>query len=308
MSTPEKSHIVSEDCEDQGVIPKYTSRKSPPILGNPNPKQFKSKQTSDEEPIVRTKQSSSSAATHKKSSLQEQGTWTVNGQSYVFDEKVKTSVLFASLQFEMQLDNAIQIAYKCLTGYLELGTREMLCKDDREGRVIIFSGDQKPGRHYNYCFNMFLVEKPCPHSVHTLTHPNFQAEITLCSGDTLLETWELNLYHVRSVSQKSKVFRDSITNIELAIVSHIKALINRVIIFIKTLVLLKSKLSSSSIDEDCSIRFSNVKRMVYEHGGDKNRKVVVQFLVEQFEGLWQHNPKSNCFARKNSAVFLIPMI
>jgi hypothetical protein len=288
--TPEKCHKDCEDCEDQGIIPKYSSRKSPPLRKNLNPKQLKSaKQASDD-------------------SLEQQSIWTVNGHSYAFDEKVKTSALFASLQSEMQLDKAIQIAHKCLTGRLELGTREILFKDDREGRVIIFSADQKPGRHYDYSLDMFLTKKPCPDSVHTLTHANFQAEITLCSGDPLLETWELNLYRVTSVSQKSKVQRDSITNIEQSIVSHIKALINRVIIFIKTLVLLKSKLSSSSIDEDCSIRFSNVKRMVYEHGGDKNRKVVVQFLVEQFDELWQHNPKSSCFARKNSAVFLIPMI
>jgi hypothetical protein len=288
--TPEKCHRDSEDCEDQGIIPKYSSRKSPPLRKIPNPKQLKSaKQASDD-------------------SLEQQSIWTVNGHSYAFDEKVKTSALFASLQSEMQLDKAIQIAHKCLTGCLELGTREILFKDDREGRVIIFSADHKPGRHYDYSLNMFLTKKPCPDSVHTLTHPNFQAEITLCSGDTLLETWELNLYRVTSVSQKSKVQRDSITNIEQSIVSHIKALISRVIIFIKTLVLLQSKLSTSLFDEDCSIRFSNVKRIVYEHGGDKYRKNVVDFLLKQFDGLWQHTPKSSRFANKHSAIFLFPKI
>ena len=275
---------------------------------NPNPKQFKSKQASESEPEVLTKQTTSSTATHKSSSIQQQSTWTVNGLSYVFDEKVKKSALFVSLQSELQLDNTIKIAHKCLTGCLELGTREILFKDDLEGRVTVFSADKKPGRHYDYSFNMFLTNRPCPDSVHTQTHPNFEAEITLCSGDTHLETWELNLYRVTSVSHKSKVQRDSITNIEQAIVSHMKALINRVIIFIKTLALMHSKLSKSRIDEDSSIRFSNVKRIVYEHGGDKHRKHVVNFLVTQFEGLWVHIPKSSYFARKNSAVYFIPYI
>jgi hypothetical protein len=95
----------------------------------------------------------------------------------VFDEKVKSSKL-ASLQFELQLDNAIQIAHNCLTGCLQLGTRELLFKENAKGRAIVFSADKRPGRHFDYSFNMFLTSKPCPDNISD-THPNFQAAITL---------------------------------------------------------------------------------------------------------------------------------
>ena len=235
------------------------------------------------------------------SSLQQHNTWTVNGQTYVFDEKVKSSKL-GYLQFEMQLDNPIQIAHKCLTGCLQLGTRELLFKDDVKGRVIIFSADKRPGRHFDYSFSMFLTSKPCPDNIPD-THPNFQAAITLSEDQA---TWELNLYRVTSFSSKSKPLKDSITKIDSDIVNHITALISRVIIFVNTLVLVSSKLSKRLIDEDSSINFSNVKRIVYEHGGDKQRKGVANFFVKHFQ--WTSNHKKNRFANQDSAIYMIPMI
>jgi hypothetical protein len=297
--TPEKSQRGSED-QDQGVIAKYSSRKSPQVQEIPNPKQSKLKHAIDPAKSLQEPKETSSTATYMKSSLQQPNTWTINGQTYVFDEKVKSPML-TSLQFEMQLDNAIQIALKCLTGSLKLGTREILFRDDVQGRVIIFSADKRLGRHFDYSFNMFLTSKPCPDNISD-THPNFQAAITLSDDPA---TWELNFYRVTSFSSKSKPLKDSITKIDRDIVKHITALINRVIIFVNTLVLVHSKLSKRTIDEDSSINFSNIKRMIYEHGGDKQRKDVANFLVNQFQ--WVSNNKTNRFANKDSAIYMIPM-
>ncbi len=219
----------------------------------------------------------------------------------MFDEKVKSSKL-ASLQFELQLDNAIQIAHNCLTGCLQLGTRELLFKENAKGRAIVFSADKRPGRHFDYSFNMFLTSKPCTDNIPN-THPNFQAAITLSEDQA---TWELNLYRVTSFSSKSKPLKDSITKIDSDIVNHITLLINSVIIFVNTLVLVSSKLSKRLIDEDSSINFSNVKRIVYEHGGDKQRKDVANFFVKHFH--WMSNQKNNRIAKKDSAIYMIPMI
>jgi hypothetical protein len=297
--TPEKYHRGSED-QDQGVIIKYSSRKSPQFQ-NPNPKQSKLKHAIDPAKSLQEPKETFSTATYMNKTLQQHKTWIVNGQTYVFDEKVKSSKL-ASLQFEMQLDNVIQIANKCLTGCLELGTREILFKDDVEGRVIIFSADKRPGKHFEYSFDMFLTSKPCPDNI-PRTHPNFQAAITLSDDQA---TWELNLYHVTSFSSKSKPLKDSITKIDGDITNHIRALINRVIIFVNTLVFVHSKLSKRLIDEDSSINFSSVKRMVYEHGGDKQRKDVAKFFVNHFK--WMSNHKTNRFANKDSAIYTFPMI
>jgi len=313
--TPEKPHRGSEDCEDQGVIPRYTKRKSPQLEQSLNPKRLKSNQaTSDQEKpfqlmkeaAVLTRQTSSSSATRKNTPLQSQNTWTLHGHTYVFDEKVKSSSL-ASLQFEVQLDRALQIANKCLTGSLEISLRETLFKDDAGGRMIIFSAEEsKRDRTFIYHFDMFITKSPCPHSISPLTHPNFQAEITMSSGDTLRGSWELSLYRVTSASIKSKVRRDSITNIEAEILSHIKSLIIRVVIFIKSLVFLKSKLPAKDVDENTSISFPRVKRIVYELGGDKYRAGVVKFLVDELD--WSRQLKNSSFATKNSALYTFPVI
>jgi hypothetical protein len=239
---------------------------------------------------------------HTDSTLHQENTRTLNGLTDVLNEKVKKSNL-NSLQFEMQLDKAIHIAHKCLTGSLALDTRVILFKDDFGGQLITFSADKKPGHYYDYSFNLFLTRKPCPDSI-PQTHPNFVAAIAL-SGDNQ-ETWELNLYRVTSKTPKSKALIDSITNIGEDIVNHIETLIKRVIIFIQTLVLEQSNLSPSEIDEDSSIKFSNVKRMVYEHGGDKERKIVAKFFVEKFQ--WSCHNKTSRFALKDSAIYLIPML
>jgi hypothetical protein len=75
---------------------------------------------------------------------------------------------------------------------------------------------------------------------------------------------------------------------------------------VNTLVLVSSKLSKRLIDEDSSINFSNVKRIVYEHGGDKQRKDVANFFVKHFH--WMSNQKNNRIANKDSAIYMIPMI
>jgi hypothetical protein len=173
--------------------------------------------------------------------------------------------------------------------------------DDLGGRFVKFSAEQKRGFHTQYFFDLFLTSRPCPHHIPDEIIPDYQAAITLGS-DIRLQSWELNLYRLRSFSKNSKILKDSLTIIEPDIKNHISSLIRRVVIFTNTLVFWKSKVCS--IDENTSLKFSNVKRIVYEHGGDSQRANVVKFLVEQLQ--WTKINKTTPFATSKSAMYELP--
>ena len=71
--TPEKSQRGSED-QDQGVIAKYSSRKSPQVQVIPNPKQSKLKHAIDPAKSLQEPKETTSTATYTKSSLQQPNT------------------------------------------------------------------------------------------------------------------------------------------------------------------------------------------------------------------------------------------
>ena len=290
--TPEKSGRGSKDCGDQGNISKY-SRKSPPSGQDQN-----SRKRSYQEHSISTKQSSSSTAMHNTTSTgHHQNTWTVDGCTYVFDDKVKVSSVFASLQLETQLETSIQHAHKCLTGTIRLGPRKTLFSESR--RVITFRADIKTGEYAEYNFDMCLTrENQAPQ--------NFRAVIAMSYYDAKLKTWELNLYRVTSVSTKSKELINSITKIEPDIDCHIKVLIDRVMIFIKALFFLSKFSTSAAINDDTSIKISSVTRMVYEYGKDKHRLAIVDFLVEKCG--WFKLSTGCSYASKLSAVYHFPNI
>ena len=280
--TPEKSDRGSKDCGDQGNIPK-TDRNS--------------KKRSYQEHSISTQQTPSSTAMHN-TCTHHQNTWTVDDCTYVFDDKVKASSVFASLQSETQLETSIQHAHRCLTGTLRLGLRGKLFSDVK-GRIVTFRADIKTGQYAEYNFDMCLTQKNQAPQI-------FRAVIAMSNCDSKLKTWELNLYRVTSVSSKSKELINSITKIEKDIDCHIKALIDRVMIFINTLVLLKSKFSTSAINDDTSIKISSVTRIVYEYGRDKHRLDVIDFLVDKCR--WFKLNKGCSYASKLSAVYHFPNI